>query len=86
MNYFLGVTCGSPWGNLTIANQVYRTGSPPLAYTYLTSTVIKCGIGYVFVDRSDSNTINCTDKAIWSSIPDCESKFLGKYLYMKTVK
>ena len=60
--------CGSLSANLSTQNQQYA-GADPGIYNYLTSTNIKCVVGYTWADGDADGlkSITCQANGIWSA-------------------
>ena len=49
----------------------YKSGSAPNTFSYPESMIIICEIGYRFIEFSNENRMNCTDRGYWTSVPSC---------------
>ena len=67
------VQCGDPLSNLSVANQVYSTGSSPAATNFGLSIIIKCRDGYNYSDGSATKSISCNADGTWDPLFACLS-------------
>ncbi len=81
----LEINCGEPYQNLTIFQQNFNSGSPPIDTVFGVSVIIKCVPGYSWADGSLTKTIQCQATSSWLFVASCVGN-LNSLLFLHAAK